>query len=93
MIICVYQQLDISTNFKTNHAISNWINNATFKNDIRGEISLEQVKMKEDYYLWLESFINQNLYQTNVTAKDPMPKYRMQGVPGNNILISPIRLT
>jgi hypothetical protein len=49
--------------------------------------------MKEDYYLWLESLISQNLYKTDVTAKDRMPRYRMQGVPGNNILISPIRLT
>ena len=32
LMICVYQQLDISTNYETNHAISNWVNNSTFNN-------------------------------------------------------------
>ena len=33
------------------------------------------------------------LYKEMITQEDKIPFYRMHGVPGNNILISPIRLT
>ena len=62
LILCVYQQLNVGRDFETNHAISNWIHNSTFNSDIRGEITLDEIKMKEEYYKWLESFINKKLY-------------------------------
>lgn len=93
LFIGVYLQLDIQSSFKTNHAIENWIGNATFNDDVRGSVTIDQLRFQEDFVDWLESFFETRMYETELYPGKKLPEYLRHSVPDGNIIISPVRLT
>ena len=93
LFIAVYLQLDVQNCFKTNHAIQNWIANSTFNDEVRGSLTVDQLRFKQDYYDWLNQFFETQMYDNELYPGKKLPEYSRHAVPDGNVLISPVRLT
>jgi hypothetical protein len=93
LIISTFLQLDIPTCYSTNYAIRAWSTNSTFSHGIRGSVTLDKIKHANDFYDWLDAFLIDKIYDDMYYEEKPIPEYRQLALPGNNMLISPIRMT
>jgi hypothetical protein len=66
------------------------MNNGTFGGGAR---TLDSVFYHSQFYDWLEGLTVKNMYKEEEYPGMPIPEYRQNAIPMNNILISPVRLT
>jgi hypothetical protein len=86
-------QLKIHEMYENNVSIENWVANSEFFDEKSEKVSLNDIKFHDQFYGWLESFCVQEMYKDERYPGFKIPEYRMNAVPLNNVLISPVRLT
>jgi len=93
LIICTFLQLDIPQCYSVNYAIRAWSTNSTFSHGSRGAVTLDEIKYANDFYDWLDAFLLDKIYNDMYYEGRSIPEYRQLALPGNNMLISPVRMT
>lgn len=93
LIICVTLQLKVPEKYENNVSIGNWINNASFFDEKRGFMTLDQLYHHQQLLDWLEGFLTQEMQKSEEYPGMRIPEYRMNSISRKNILIGPVRLT